>query len=255
MSGNPILADLDSHMNSNGFVLGTSCGPRPMTLSEAYGAPRRLSDDPVCREGESPVLRSLDEYRGSDGFVEDRVLEIDEETDVRLADVVSRFLVEVRRRFIGGGTQYKRSMVLCRPAVAVKLDLQSDAFVPMVCPDGNGMDLRYVPPRKPCGVVEIDSLIALGYMFGWTDEGTAYNAVLGPRPYEARPKETVVVPDLLWEWYIPAVLDLLGQQSLDLLCLDLIDNRFEPDEWFFPHGMEHYRSADSILAGGGGAMV
>lgn len=161
--------------------------------------------------------------------MDDRVLYLDDEEDVRLAHRVSRFLVEVNRRHIGRRAQYKRSMVLCRPDVAETLDLQSDAFAPVVRPHGNGMDLRYVPPDKLYGVVTADGFAALGYMLGWTDEGAAYNAVLGPCPYEARPEETVVVPDFL--------------------CLDLIDNRFEPEPWFLPHGLALYPAADSILGG------
>ena len=232
-------------------TLSTGLGIGPASLGDAYGAPRRLSDDAERRPGQSQFLCPLDEHehRGSDGYVDDRVLYLDDEEDVRLAHRVSRFLVEVNRRHVGRRAQYKRSMVLCRPGVAETLDLQSDAFAPVARPHGNGMDLRYVPPDKPCGVVTADGFVALGYMLGWTDEGAAYNAVLGPRPYEARPEETVVVPDVLWERGVPAVRDLLGEQPPDFLCLDLIDNRFEPEPWFLPHGLALYPSADSILGG------
>ena len=83
-------------------TLSTGLGIGPASLGDAYGAPRRLSDDAERRPGQSQFLRPLDEHRGSDGYVDDRVLYLDDEEDVRLAHRVSRFLVEVNR-WIGNG--------------------------------------------------------------------------------------------------------------------------------------------------------
>lgn len=70
----------------------------------------------------------------------------------------------------------------------------------------------------------------LGCLYSWRDEGGAYEAVLGERPYKKRPQRAVILDRPLWEFYIGKMRDLFDNQTLGPLYLHLIDHWSDPDD-------------------------
>ena len=149
---------------------------------------------------------------------------LDGEISVGRYDRVSGFLVEQARALVGGDAEYQLSAVVCRPGVAERLDLQADAFAPMLPDDRDPFDdgcmlgesLSYLcgmDPARPGVVYE-----RLGYAKGWLDEGRAYQTVLSPYAYVRRPDRSIVVSDDCWDALIE-VFDVPDEQALDCLCL------------------------------------
>lgn len=171
------------------------------------------------------------------------VCELKHHADVRVEDRMARFLVEASRALVGGDAEYQLSAVVCRPGVAERLDLQSDAFAPMLPDDRDPFDegcmlgesLSYLcgmDPARPGAVYE-----RLGYAKGWLDEGRAYQTVLSPYAYVRRPDRSIIVSDDCWDALIE-VFDVPDEQALDCLCLAI-----------------RCGGAWPVDGGGGGAMV
>lgn len=267
--GNPLLADRRSHMNSNGFVLGTSGGGKSFnvkaemadmfldrTFDETRDEAGRLifSRDPSGTFIDGMVFGTSGGGENADlevlcalpyelvrphasasvlgplvgvGNVKRLFLSVkylDGEISVGRYDRVSGFLVEQARALVGGDAEYQFSAVVCRPGVAERLDLRSEAFAPMLSDDRDPFDdgcmlgesLSYLcgmDPARPGAVYE-----RLGYAKGWLDEGRAYQTVLSPYAYVRRPDRSIIVSDDCWNALIEAF-DVPDEQALDCLCL------------------------------------
>lgn len=162
------------------------------------------------------------------------VYDLYDKRDIRWKYQVAGLLVETARRLNHGDTQYEYSTVVCGPRVAKTVDLRSDAFMPQFRADLDPLDDGYVTANHLCCVVDARNTLALGYdfaayLYGWSDQGRAYQAVIGPRAYKRRPECVVVIPETLWERYIPAFRDLTGQQSPCALCVHLVDHSANPE--------------------------
>nr|WP_239512470.1 hypothetical protein [Bifidobacterium aerophilum] len=239
------------------LLVGTTFyGNRPV-LSDVNGRPCRLAEYAPSPCGEAVVLGSAHRDGMRDGRVV-LVRDLHDESDVRLKDRVAGFLVEASRRHIGGDAEDDLSVVLCRPSVAEQLDLQSDAFAPTLGNDRDPLKDGYVTADNLCGIVVSEPREVLGCYFVWLDEGCAYEAVFGPRPYKRRPERAVVIPDDLWTGAVCWMRDLFGEQQPDFLCLDLVCHRSDADPFVRCSAVD-CRSADEILesfrdagSGGGG---
>ncbi|WP_065453394.1 hypothetical protein [Bifidobacterium breve] len=194
--GNPLLADRRSHMNSNGFVLGTS------GAGKSFNVKAEMADMFLDRTFDKPIV--LD--------------------PVSLGD--------------RGG--------------------ESDAFAPAFPSHGDGLGDAYPLSNHLCGILPTVGGECGCLLYRWSDEGTAYKAVLGPQPDQGRP-ERAVVGEGIWERAVPAMLDFFGQERPDFLCLRLVAHG--PADWFERiYTMKSCRTAQQILdsaldAEGGGAMV
>ena len=198
--------------------VSTSYGP---LLTDDYGRPIRFAEygDGPCRFGDRPI-QVMKPYE----WLADRVYVFDDEAVAPFKDDVARFVVEACRCFVGGDAEYQFSAVVCRPGVAERLDLRSEAFAPMLPDDRDPFDdgcmlgesLSYLcgmDPARPGAVYE-----RLGYAKGWLDEGRAYQTVLSPYAYVRRPDRSIVVSDDCWDALIE-VFDVPDEQALDCLCL------------------------------------
>ena len=185
----------------DGMVFGTSGGGENANLEVLCALPYEL----VRPHASASVLGPLVGV-GNVKRLSLSVKYLDGEISVGRYDRVSGFLVEQARALIGGDTEYQLSAVVCRPGVAERLDLRSEAFESLsyLC----GMD-----PARPGAVYE-----RLGYAKGWLDEGRAYQTVLSPYAYVRRPDRSIVVSDDCWDALIE-VFDVPDEQALDCLCL------------------------------------
>ena len=172
---------------------------------------------------------------------------------------MARFLVEASRALVGGDAEHERRVVLTRPGVAVPLDLESDAFAPAFPSHGDGLGDAYPLSNHLCGIIPTVGGECGCLLYRWSDEGTAYKAVLGPQPDQGRPERAVVLGEGIWERAVPAMLDFFDQERPDFLCLRLVAHG--PADWFERiYTMKSCRTAQQILdsaldAEGGGAMV
>ena len=181
----------------DGMVFGTSGGGENANLEVLCALPYEL----VRPHASASVLGPLVGV-GNVKRLSLSVKYLDGEISVGRYDRVSGFLVEQARALIGGDTEYQLSAVVCRPGVAERLDLRSEAFAPMLSDD-----------RDP-----FDDGCILGYAKGWLDEGRAYQTVLSPYAYVRRPDRSIVVSDDCWDALIE-VFDVPDEQALDCLCL------------------------------------
>lgn len=308
--GNPLLADRRSHMNSNGFVLGTSGGGKsfnvkaemadmfldrtfdkpivldPVSLGDRGGVGAVKPDNAVvafggCFDGgvrtltdaqghalrfreylERPGGVSLGLFPGErDGRGEGLPVacELKHHADVRAEDRMARFLVEASRALVGGDAEHEQCVVLTRPGIAVPLEPESDAFAPAFPSHGDGLGDAYPLTDHLCGILPTVVGECGCLLYRWSDEGTAYKAILGPQPDQGRPERAVVLGEGIWERAVPAMLDFFGQERPDFLCLRLVAHG--PADWFERiYTMKSCRTAQQILdsaldAEGGGAMV
>ena len=169
----------------DGMVFGTSGGGENANLEVLCALPYEL----VRPHASASVLGPLVGV----GNVKRLFLSVkylDGEISVGRYDRVSGFLVEQARALVGGDAEYQFSAVVCRPGVAERLDLRSEAFAPMLSDDAKG----------------------------WLDEGRAYQTVLSPYAYVRRPDRSIVVSDDCWDALIE-VFDVPDEQALDCLCL------------------------------------
>lgn len=281
--GNPILADRRGHMNSNGFVLGTSDnGVSSDVKDEMAGLFLKpnckttvFSRDPArpstggcvfCVSSGSGKLFRADEtawvlpyglvrpHAGAHVLASSvgvagverlsmAIKRLEDKIAIGWYDSVSGFLVEQARALVGGDAEYQLSAVLCRPGVAERLDLQSDAFAPMLSDDRDPFDdgcmlgyrLSYLCGLHTVGAGE--KYERLGYVQGWLDEGRAYQTVLSPYAYVRRPDRSIIVSDDCWDALVEAF-DVPDEQALDCLCLAI-----------------RCGGAWPVDGGGGGAMV
>lgn len=237
------------------IVLGTVfAGNRPV-LSDADGAACRLRDYAECPQCEDVGGSSHCDRAGQRRVVV--VRDLHDHHDVALKDGVAGFLVEACRGLVGGDGADQCSLVVCRPAVAEHLELESDAFSPVLGADCDPLDQGYVAADHLCGIVSLEPREVLGCYFVWADERSCYEVVLGPRPYKRRPERAVVLSDAVWERSVGAVRDLFGQEPFDCLCLDLVRRRPDVDPGFGSvGGHEGEQPAHTRDRGrkGGGAM-
>lgn len=111
----------------DGMVFGTSGGGENANLEVLCALPYEL----VRPHASASVLGPLVGV----GNVKRLFLSVkylDGEISVGRYDRVSGFLVEQARALVGGDTEYQFSAVVCRPGVADRLDLRSEAFAPML---------------------------------------------------------------------------------------------------------------------------
>ena len=203
----------------DGMVFGTSGGGENADLEVLCALPYEL----VRPHASASVLGPLVGV-GNVKRLSLSVKYLDGEISIGRYDRVSGFLVEQARALVGGDAEYQLSAVVCRPGVAERLDLQSDAFTPMLPDDRDPFDegcmlgesLSYLcgmDPARPGAVYE-----RLGYVKGWLDEGRAYQTVLSPYAYVRRPDRSIIVSDDCWNALIEAF-DVPDEQALDCLCL------------------------------------
>lgn len=203
----------------DGMVFGTSGGGENANLEVLCALPYELVRPHASASVLGPLVGAGNVKRLSLS-----VKYLDGEISVGRYDRVSGFLVEQARALVGGDAEYQLSAVVCRPGVAERLDLQSDAFAPMLPDDRDPFDdgcmlgesLSYLcgmDPARPGAVYE-----RLGYAKGWLDEGRAYQTVLSPYAYVRRPDRSIIVSDDCWNALIE-VFDVPDEQALDCLCL------------------------------------
>lgn len=304
------LADRHVHLNSNGFVLGTSSAGKSFkvkfelahwflnqfdvepividpdmsdggvgssavkpnnsviafggrfdggvrTLTDAQGHALRFREYLERPGGVSLGLFPVESDAAGEGLPV--ACELKHHADVRVEDRMARFLVEASRALVGGDAEHERRVVLTRPGVAVPLDLESDAFAPAFPSHGDGLGDAYPLSNHLCGILPTVGGECGCLLYRWSDEGTAYKAVLGPQPDQGRPERAVVLGEGIWERAVPAMLDFFGQERPDFLCLRLVAHGAA--DWFERiYTMNSCRTAQQILdsardAEGGGAMV
>lgn len=166
----------------DGMVFGTSGGGENANLEVLCALPYEL----VRPHASASVLGPLVGV-GNVKRLSLSVKYLDGEISVGRYDRVSGFLVEQARALVGGDAEYQLSAVVCRPGVAERLDLRSEAFAPMLPDDRDPFDegcmlgesLSYLcgmDPARPGAVYE-----RLGYAKGWLDEGRAYQCISSSR--------------------------------------------------------------------------
>lgn len=119
----------------DGMVFGTSGGGENANLEVLCALPYEL----VRPHASASVLGPLVGV-GNVKRLSLSVKYLDGEISVGRYDRVSGFLVEQARALIGGDTEYQLSAVVCRPGVAERLDLRSEAFAPMLSDDRDPFD-------------------------------------------------------------------------------------------------------------------
>lgn len=227
------------------------------TLTDAQGHALRFREYLERPSGVSLSLFPVERDASGDGFPV--VCELKHHADVRVEDRMACFLVEASRAVVGGDAEHEQCVVLTRPGIAVPLDLESEAFAPAFPSHGDGLGDAYPLSDHLCGILPTVGGESGCLLYRWSDEGTAYKAVLGPQPDQGRPERAVVLDEGIWERAVPAMLDFFGQERPDLLCLRLVAHG--PADWFERiYTMNSCRTAQQILdsardAGGGGAMV
>lgn len=172
--------------------------------------------------------------------------ELKHHADVRAEDCMARFLVEASRALVGGDAEHEQCVVLTRPGIAVSLDPEAEALAPAIRPHGDGLGHAYPLTDHLCGIFPSGISEKGCLLYRWSDEGTAYKAVLGPQPDQGRPERAVVLDEGVWERAVPAMLDFFGQERPDLLCLRLVAHG--PADWFERiYTMNSCRTAQQIL--------
>ncbi len=153
----------------DGMVFGTSGGGENANLEVLCALPYELVRPHASASVLGPLVGAGNVKRLSLS-----VKYLDGEISVGRYDRVSGFLVEQARALVGGDAEYQLSAVVCRPGVAERLDLRSDAFAPMLPDDRDPFDdgcmlgesLSYLcgmDPARPGAVYE-----RLGYAkAGW----------------------------------------------------------------------------------------
>ena len=114
----------------DGMVFGTSGGGENANLEVLCALPYEL----VRPHASASVLGPLVGV-GNVKRLSLSVKYLDGEISVGRYDRVSGFLVEQARALVGGDAEYQLSAVVCRPGVAERLDLRSEAFAPMLSDD------------------------------------------------------------------------------------------------------------------------
>ena len=121
------------------------------------------------------------------------------------------------------------------PGIDVPFQGECDAPAPVLVDDCDPLDFGDRTPDKLRALIrsgrrgEIPEE-RLGCLYSWRDEGGAYEAVLGERPYKKRPQRAVILDRPLWEFYIGKMRDLFDNQTLGPLYLHLIDHWSDPDD-------------------------
>lgn len=214
---------------------------RHMALTDGEGCPLGLRDYMERPTGIGDIAAHGETADDAAVVVRD----LDAQGDLRWKDVIAGFLVHA----CGGGVrryaQDDASVVLCGPQVAASLDLQSDAFAPMLGGDRDPLDHAAASFEGLRCLIRPDRRECLGILAVWHDERASYQAVLGPRPYKSRPVQVIRVGSRLWQGFVPAMFDLFGEQVPDRVCLHLVRRRDNPQPGlaFVPLG----RSRDEIL--------
>lgn len=119
----------------DGMVFGTSGGGENANLEVLCALPYEL----VRPHASASVLGPLVGV-GNVKRLSLSVKYLDGEISVGRYDRVSGFLVEQARALVGGDAEYQFSAVVCRPGVAERLDLRSEAFAPMLPDDRDPFD-------------------------------------------------------------------------------------------------------------------
>lgn len=138
----------------DGFALGMPCAGAGFVpvLADAQGRVLRLDQWQECPQAQALALVAQDGPCGVQGPLV-LVYDLQDERDRGLEGLVSGFLVECARRWCGGDGQDEVSLVACRPGVAEAFDLKSDAFMPVVRVDGDGLAHGHVPHDGLRGLV------------------------------------------------------------------------------------------------------
>lgn len=203
----------------DGMVFGTSGGGENANLEVLCALPYEL----VRPHASASVLGPLVGV-GNVKRLSLSVKYLDGEISVGRSTVYPAFSLSRRAPSLVGILSISSAPRSCRPGVAERLDLRSEAFAPMLSDDRDPFDdgcmlgesLSYLcgmDPARPGAVYE-----RLGYAKGWLDEGRAYQTVLSPYAYVRRPDRSIVVSDDCWDALIE-VFDVPDEQALDCLCL------------------------------------
>lgn len=214
------------------------------TLTDAHGHAMRFREYLERPGGVSLGLFPVERDAAGNGLPV--ACELKHHADVRAEDCMARFLVEASRALVGGDAEHEQCVVLTRPGIAVSLDPESEAFAPAFLSHGDGLGHAYPLTDHLCGILPTVGGESGCLLYRWSDEGTAYKAVLGPQPDQGRPERAVVLDEGVWERAVPAMLDFFGQERPDLLCLRLVAHG--PADWYERiYTMNSCRTAQQIL--------
>lgn len=211
-------------------------------LSDGEGRPLGLRDYMERPAGIGhPIVHGK---AAGDGAVVIR--DLDAQGDLRWKDVIAGLLVHTSGRVIRWDAQDHASVVLCGPQAAMPFDLQSDSFTPMLGGDRDPLDHAAASFEGLRCLIRPDRHECLGILAVWHDERASYKAVLGPCPYKGRPVQVVRVGARLWQGFVPAMLDLFGEQVPDHVCLHLVRRRDDPESRlaFVPLGRDWKEISD-----------
>ena len=217
------------------FLTGYSRrGSDGRTLSRPDGHPARFGDWKECPATVSCLLPTF-QSKGKGAGTAVGIYDLKHEKDIGLQDAVAGLLVEATRCLIRGHGQYETSAVIGGPGIDVPFQGECDAPAPVLVDDCDPLDFGDRTPDKLRALIrsgrrgEIPEE-RLGCLYSWRDEGGAYEAVLGERPYKKRPQRAVILDRPLWEFYIGKMRDLFDNQTLGPLYLHLIDHWSDPDD-------------------------
>lgn len=191
--------------------------------ADTHGVPYRFSDREHAHTG--LVSRSAPERKGDRLVPVGWIKYLDHIADLRWKDDVARFLVEASRLWIGGEADDQGCAVFTRPGVGEDLDLQSDAFAPVLGHHRDPVDECYFPSEELCAVYLPHEPSYGGILGVGTHAGAPCKFVASPRPYQHRPQTVIALSEDLWARTASGwVGDLFAEQSPDLICLDLVAN-------------------------------
>ena len=217
------------------FLTGYSRrGSDGRALSRPDGHPARFGDWKECPATVSCLLPTF-QSKGKGAGTAVGIYDLKHEKDIGLQDAVAGLLVEATRCLIRGHGQYETSAVIGGPGIDVPFQGECDAPAPVLVDDCDPLDFGDRTPDKLRALIrsgrrgEIPEE-RLGCLYSWRDEGGAYEAVLGERPYKKRPQRAVILDRPLWEFYIGKMRDLFDNQTLGPLYLHLIDHWSDPDD-------------------------
>ena len=245
--------DVGAVQPSDRVIVVAPARSRHIALSDGEGRPLGLRDY-MERPAGSGDIAAHGEAADDAAVV---VRDLDAQGDLRWKDVVAGFLVHACGGVVRRDAQDDASVVLCGPQVAASFDLQSDAFTPMLGDNRDPLDHAAASFEGLRCLIRPDRRECLGILAVWHDERASYQAVLGPRPYKRRPVQVVRVGGGLWQGFVPAMLDLFGEQAPDHVCLRLIRRRDnpEPGTAFVPLGRDREEILDSIDKTHGASMA
>ena len=143
----------------DGMVFGTSGGGENANLEVLCALPYEL----VRPHASASVLGPLVGV-GNVKRLSLSVKYLDGEISVGRYDRVSGFLVEQARALVGGDAEYQFSAVVCRPGVAERLDLRSEAFAPMLSDDRDPFDDGCMLGESLSYLCGMDPLVPVRYM-------------------------------------------------------------------------------------------